>query len=135
MKADACDYGDGTALARKGSRRAAAAAEEADDADEGTPGYVLGNGTPSEATPVVANEQWRFEHLGNGDSAAGTAAFTPLCPSAHRKRTALWQAKNWRLRVRVWCWECACLRSVIYGKCAFLGCRCKVQQGPGQQRP
>ncbi len=75
MKADACDYGDGTALARKGSKRAAAAAEEAEDADEGTPRHALGNGTPMDTTPAVANGHGRFEHLGNGDSTAGETSF------------------------------------------------------------
>ena len=73
MKADACDYGDGTALARKGSKRPPAAAEETEDAEEGLPGHALGNESLMDATPAAVNGHGRFEHLGNGDSTAGIA--------------------------------------------------------------
>ena len=76
MKEDAYGYGDGTPIARKGSKRAAADARDAEDADEDTPRDVLGSGTPMEATPAAPNGHGRFEHLENGDSTAGTAAFT-----------------------------------------------------------
>ena len=73
MKADACVYGDAAAMGRKGSKRAAGGAQEADDADEGTPGHTLENGIPAEATPFAASSHGQFEYLGNGDSAGGTA--------------------------------------------------------------
>ena len=74
MKADACDYGDGMATVRKSSKRSAAAAEEAEAADVGTPGRMPGqameNRTPLDAT--IANGHDRFEHIGNEDSGGGT---------------------------------------------------------------
>jgi len=74
MKADACDYGDGMTTVRNRFKRSAAAAEEAEAADVGTPGQTPGqameNRTPLDAT--TANGHDRFEHIGNEYSAAGT---------------------------------------------------------------
>lgn len=143
MKADACDYGDGAALARKCSKRAAAAAEEAEDADEGTPGHALGNGTPTEATPVVANGHGQFDHLGNGDSAAGTTTVCDMCPLPIREQNgalAGWEQALvctpvvLRLSSTTVSQQSVCMRKSS-GQLKFWRCRFKVQQGPGQQRP
>lgn len=99
MKTDACDYGDGAALAGKGSRRPPAAVGEADaeDADAATPGQAL------EDTPAAANGHGRFGHLQepNGVSTAGTtmpgiSEFSTACcraglpAAAHQAATNNW---------------------------------------------
>jgi hypothetical protein len=68
MKADACDYGAGVAMARKGPKPGAAADEEAEEDTETAPDQALEAMTPGVVTP---HENGRFEHLENGDSTTG----------------------------------------------------------------
>ena len=78
MKADACDYGDGLSTVRKGSKRLA---EHAQQADEATPGQA----TPLDATPAAAHENGRFSHMqhANGHSTAGTVVLTHAAETVH----------------------------------------------------